>query len=378
MTYDIAIVGAGIIGLSHAYAAAKRGLNVLICERTDTPLGASIRNFGFGVVTGQREGEMLSLAKKSRNIWEEWIDLANINAKRNGALLIACNQLEGAVLEAFTKHKAEQYGYDCELLSQKQINALYDGRFSRYSTILHGKDDQVVFSREAIPQIIQYLSSLPNITIKFSTLVKDIDHVNGKLTTSQGHFKAEKIIICSGHDYQTLLADEMEKLNPVVCKLQMLRVRTTEKFDLKHALFTGLSCTHYDAFRDLPETEALRIAIQHDYPEYVKHGIHLLVTPTPHGDLIIGDSHDYGRHHNPFNSEEIDQILIKLAEDTLNTKVNVIERWIGEYGARGTTPYSVIKASNKVISVLMRTGLGMSIGPALAESVIAKLLGDKP
>ena len=373
MKYDIAIVGAGIIGLSHAYAAAKRGLQVLVCERTDQPLGASIRNFGFGVVTGQREGEMLDLANQSRHIWGEWIDHAKINAKRNGALLIARNQLEAAVLESFVANKAKQHGYECELLSEKEIESLYDGQFARYSTILHGKNDQVVFSREAVPQIVSYLSSLPNVTMKFSTLVKDIDVDQGKLTTTAGNFSAEHVFVCSGHDYQTLLADEIQPLNPIVCRLQMLRVKSTKDFPLQHALFTGLSCTHYDAFRDLPETERLKLAMESDYPEFVKYGIHLLITPTPYGELIIGDSHEYSQFPRPFSSEMIDEILLKLAEETLGMKLDVVERWAGEYGSKGTEPYSIIQAGKRATAVLMRTGLGMSIGPALGENVISKI-----
>ncbi|MFS2126563.1 FAD-dependent oxidoreductase, partial [Pseudomonas sp. Pseusp97] len=55
---DVAIVGAGILGLSHAYAAARRGLSVRVFERTATPLGASVRNFGQALVTGQPPGVM--------------------------------------------------------------------------------------------------------------------------------------------------------------------------------------------------------------------------------------------------------------------------------------------------------------------------------
>lgn len=374
MKYDVAIIGAGIIGLSHAYAAAKRGLKVLVCERTDVPLGASIRNFGFGVVTGQREGEMLHLANQSREIWGEWVDHAGIDAKRNGSLLIARNQLEAAVLESFVENKAKQHGYECELLSEKEIEALYGGQFSRYSTILHGKHDQVVFSREALPQIIHYLSTLPNVRMQFSTLVMDIDVENGHLLTIAGQFSAEHIFVCSGHDYQTLLFDEIQALDPIVCRLQMLRVKPKQDFSLQHALFTGLSCTHYDAFRDLPETENLKLVMENDYPEFVKHGIHLLVTPTPYGELIIGDSHEYSKFPRPFSSEKIDDILLNLAEETLGMKLTVRERWVGEYGSKGAEPYSIIQAGKRATAVLMRTGLGMSIGPALAEQILVKYL----
>lgn len=373
MKYDVAIVGAGIIGLSHAYAAAKRGLKVLVCERTDTPLGASIRNFGFGVILGQKEGEMLNLALQSREIWGDWTSEVGIHARREGSLLIARNQLEAAVLESFMANKANEYDYNCKLLSQKEIDELYQGRFSRYSTVLHGRSDQVVFSREAIPLLVKYLSSLPNVTMKFSTLVKDINAGARQLITTQGTFIAEHIIVCSGHDYQTLLAEELKVLTPTVCRLQMMRVKPKIEFPLKHAVFTGLSCMHYEAFRDLPETETLRFAIENDYPEYVQHGIHLLVTPTPYGEFIVGDSHEYSQYPRPFSSEAIDDILLNLAKETLGIPLEIVERWVGEYGAGVDESYSKIQVDTHVTAMLMRTGLGMSIAPALGENTIAEI-----
>ncbi|WP_253426568.1 FAD-dependent oxidoreductase [Pseudomonas sp. GGS8] len=62
---DMLIVGAGILGLSLAYAAARRGLKVNVFERSATPLGASVRNFGQALVTGQPPGPMLELAEQT-------------------------------------------------------------------------------------------------------------------------------------------------------------------------------------------------------------------------------------------------------------------------------------------------------------------------
>ena len=59
---DVAIVGAGILGLAHAAAAVKRGLRVTVFERSEFAVGASIRNFGQMLVTGQPPGIMLDLA----------------------------------------------------------------------------------------------------------------------------------------------------------------------------------------------------------------------------------------------------------------------------------------------------------------------------
>jgi len=45
---DTAIVGAGIVGLAHAYLAAKSGRKVAVFERNPAATGASVRNFTGG------------------------------------------------------------------------------------------------------------------------------------------------------------------------------------------------------------------------------------------------------------------------------------------------------------------------------------------
>src|SRR5580698_777891 len=91
---DVAIIGAGILGLSHAYAFAQRGLSVTVFERSGAPLGASIRNFGMALVTGQPPGPMLGLAKASRDIWLDWASKAGLHVRKSGSLLFARSAAE--------------------------------------------------------------------------------------------------------------------------------------------------------------------------------------------------------------------------------------------------------------------------------------------
>jgi len=371
--FDVVVVGAGMLGLAHAYAALKRGLRVAVFERSSTPLGASIRNFGQALVTGQPPGIMLALAKQSRELWLHLALRANFSAREAGILLFARSAAEHAVLEEFMIVRARQHGYDASLLQGEQLEALYGGRFRHHRSVLHGTADLQLYSREAIPALVCYLQS-QGVQFHFNTLVKQAG--DGHLETTAGDFRAERVIVCSGHDYQTLFAEQLGAMQLKVCRLQMLRAVPQERLALTHAVLTGLSCTHYGAFSDLPSAAGVEAEIEANTPALKRHGIHLLVSTTPYQELIIGDSHDYGVDAPPFNNEEIDQLLIGLTEHTLGVKLNVLERWQGVYGSKGPGPFSVTRIDAHTTVSLMHTGIGMSVGLGLGERVVSALLDN--
>ncbi|WP_039788218.1 TIGR03364 family FAD-dependent oxidoreductase [Herbaspirillum huttiense] len=372
--FDLAVVGSGILGLAHAYAAVKRGLKVAVFERTGTPLGASVRNFGMGLVTGQPPGIMLDLARESRALWLHLAARAHFSAREAGTLLFARSEAEHDVLLEFMTVRARQYDYRASLLEGDKLDTLYNGRFSHHRSALHGTEDLQLYSREAMPALVAYLHS-QGVHFRFNTLVHGT--ANGHLSTTAGEFRAERVVVCSGHDYLTLFADRLQPMNLKQCRLQMLRLKTEETVPLTHAVLTGLSCTHYGAFSDLPTARAVHAEIEANAPLLNKHGIHLLVSPTPYQELIVGDSHHYGTDSPPFNSEEIDELLIGLVEHTLASRVQVIERWQGVYGSKGPGPFSVTPIDDNTSVVLMHTGIGMSVGLGLGERVVKALLeGD--
>src|ERR1700679_2831141 len=99
--FDLAVVGAGVVGLAHAYVAARRGQSVAVIDRDVRANGASIRNFGFITVTGQQRGETWRLARRTRDVWVEAAAAAGIAIEHRGLYLTLRSAEAVAVAEAF-------------------------------------------------------------------------------------------------------------------------------------------------------------------------------------------------------------------------------------------------------------------------------------
>lgn len=105
---EVAIIGAGIVGLAHALAAAKQGTQVTVFERNTQAVGASIRNFGMVWPIGQPAGMLHDRAMRSRQIWQEVAAGANFAIETCGSLHLAYRSDEVAVLEEFAATAGNQ------------------------------------------------------------------------------------------------------------------------------------------------------------------------------------------------------------------------------------------------------------------------------
>lgn len=86
-SYDLVVVGAGIVGLSVALAAVRKGKTVAVIERNSKAVGASIRNFGYVTVTGQKAGDHWARARRARDVWAEVAAEAGIEIIHQGSVL---------------------------------------------------------------------------------------------------------------------------------------------------------------------------------------------------------------------------------------------------------------------------------------------------
>jgi len=127
--YDVAVVGAGVIGLSIAYHAAERGFKVLVCERTGIAAGASGVQPG-GVRQQWSTDVNCLLARESHEFYRS---LHERLQTRVDPRLEPC----GYLFLAHTPHALEQltqnvglqrtHGIPSEILSAAEIAQLVDG-----------------------------------------------------------------------------------------------------------------------------------------------------------------------------------------------------------------------------------------------------------
>lgn len=366
----IAIVGAGILGLAHAWAAAKRGHRVQVFERDSAPLGASVRNFGLGLMLGQPQGEALELARHSRGLWLELLPALKAWHKAEGSLTVARDPAQWAVLQAFQATAGQ--AYDTTLLDAQALRALQAAPGLDGLGALRSPHEIALESRRAIPAFAAWLAEQHGVQFHFGTLVRAIEHP--KLHTSRGSFEADEVIICSGHEYQQLYPEAFAKRQLRRCSLQMIRL-AAPGLRLGPALLTGLSCLHYPSFTERAELraplDALSAHVQESTPGLLEHGIHLIVQQVgPSGDLIVGDSHHYGETPIPFQSEAVDELLLAQLRALLPTPMTVLERWQGVYGS-GAATYERFEAERHTHCVVMGAGVGMSLGLALGEQHFA-------
>ena len=180
--YDLAVVGAGIVGLGMALAAARQGKKVVVIERNAKAVGASIRNFGFVTISGQKAGAHWERAMRSRDIWAEIVDEADIAVLHHGLLMPARRDEAAVVVEAFLK---TPMGEKCRLMTAAEASDLVPSmRLDEAKSILYSPHELRVESSEALPKLAAWLEARHKVDFRWNTAVQAIDGT--RIETSHG------------------------------------------------------------------------------------------------------------------------------------------------------------------------------------------------
>jgi len=262
---DIAIVGAGILGLAHAYHAVRKGLTVSVFERDRFANGATTRNFGMLALIAQSEGKQKDSALRNLKCWQEVAALANINLLHSGCLIVAKHPEEMNVLVEFNKlHRSDKA---CEFIPTPEKLLNYATAVQKNNVLggLWSTNAWKIDQRHAPAQLANWLAEKHGVKFHYDTEVCNIDLPT--IETNTGSFGCNRAI--------------------------MRTVPQPNNWVLGPFILGGLSLSRYDAFADCTAIDELKQFQQSHYPTELARGIHVIACQEADGSVTLGDSHKY-------------------------------------------------------------------------------------
>ncbi len=369
---DLAVVGAGIVGIAMAWAASRLGMRVALIDRHDRQIGASIRNFGMIWPIGQPSG-LMPRALRSRELWLEAARVAGVWHEPVGSLGVAYCEDELAAMEEFAaRHGGD--GYQVQMLSPESAmersawlvrEGLRGGLFSR--------TEICVDPRQAVAAMTRYLSTLERVDVRLGSPVVSVEHPVVRLA-SGATIAAERVAVCTGEETRLLFPEVYRGSGLTICTLQMMRTAPVpEGFGrLGPMLYAGSTLRHYRSFAGCPSVARVRERFARERPEFDRWGIHVMASQTATGELTLGDSHVYGEPVEPFLREEIDALVLGYLRTFLRPpEVRVVERWKGSYPKFMDARTEFVASPSAGVKVVNGVGgAGMTLSFALAEEVL--------
>ena len=367
---DLIVVGAGIVGLAHALAAARRGLAVAVVERDTRAMSASVRNFGFVTVSGQADGDTRRRALRSREVWAEVTDAAGIEVLQRGAVVVAQREEALAVLEEFA---AGSMGEGCEVWNARDAASRIPGLRADCRGALASPHELRVEAREALPRIARWLEERHGVRFLWGTAALAIEAT--ALRHDSGTLEARAIVIAPGTGLAAFAPALAAEVRLRQCKLQMMRVAGVQA-RLASVVMTDLSLARYEGFAAQPSAARLLARLERECAAQLAHGVHLIVAQSADGTLVVGDSHHYGDDADPFASAEVEALILDELRKLFDfPAATVVERWIGHYAVADVKPLVSRPLGPRVRAVTVTSGTGMSTAFAIGEETIGELFG---
>ena len=363
---DDVVVGAGILGLSTAWALVERGRRVVVVERASRTMGATVRNFGMLWPVGQPAGERRELALRSRERWVDVLSRAGGWLNPCGSLHLAHEDDELDLLSAFVGGR--EAGDGATMLTREQTLALSPLVVDRGLKGAMFSPTEICVDPRAVPGVlVDYLVAM-GVHFLWNESVLGVE--TGVVRTSSRRLHAADIWVCSGDEIGGLYGDWLRGTGAVRCKLQMLRTRSAMP-PMGPMLAAGLTLAHYESFRNTVGHAALVQRLRTDWPEHFRWGIHVMASQHGDGSLTLGDSHEYGDAMGVYDRKEIDDLILDYLRRFLPVSDELIEqRWAGYYLKHPSEPWLVMQPEERVHLITGVGGAGMTLSFGLTEKVV--------
>ena len=219
---EIAIIGAGVIGICTAWFLAEEGLSVLVCEKGRVAGEQSSRNWGWVRQQG-RDAAELPIMMDSINAWETIAaEIGDeIGFRRQGVMYLARKDSELAEFEKWLEI-AKLHQLDSRMLSGDEVSNFIPGKPNQWKGAMYTASDGRAEPFTAVPAMARNLQA-KGVLIRENCAVRSLDIEAGRIAgivTEQGLVRAQTVI-CAGGAWSTVFLGNLD------IKLPQLTVRAT-------------------------------------------------------------------------------------------------------------------------------------------------------
>ena len=218
-TYDYAVIGAGIVGLSTALHLQKQNVSVVVLEKEKEPgLHQSGRNSGVihSGIYYKPNSSKSELSIKGRNLLVEYLQKKNINFRQEGKIVVDndLDKLE-SLLERSIDLEMEgvKIVQNDELLSIEPNSVMLNGLFVPQAGVVDYKEVVQAYANDFIDMGGE---------IKYIEEIKEIENINGlkSISGNKYTYNCEFLINCAG-----LFSDEIAKLDNMSPNVKIIPFR---------------------------------------------------------------------------------------------------------------------------------------------------------
>jgi glycine oxidase len=340
-SYDAIIVGGGVIGLSCAYFAQKRGLSVCVIERDRPGAGASWQAAGMLAPTTEIDfGEETTFELRARGsvVWPAFADEVGLPYRRTGTLLVALDADEAAELRRLEQLRAK-HGLASEWLTPSACRELEPGLGPCAGGAVHPEEAEV--DPRAVVQALALRVEIVHGDVVGG--VWDGDRLRGVRTSDGVELAAEDVVLASGCWGAAWLPPQAQPpVRPV--KGQILRLRG------------GSVCDRIIG------------------SEWV------YVVPRANGEIVVGATVE----ERGFDTSVTAGAVYELLRDAERLLPDVAELELVEAGAAlrpGSPDNAPIVGRGAVDGLILATGHyrnGILLAPLTGEAVASLLAGEEP
>ncbi len=359
-TCGVAIVGAGIAGLSAAIECEALGIDAVVLEARAPGAGASGRNAGF-LMRGAADNYARAIESwgrdRARELWR-WTEqnLEDLLAlgigelpsfSRTPSCLIGADADEDAQLRRSAELLRED-GFEVSLISPEEAPDDAVWRHARACVGLVNPNDALVSPVELVARLADSLRTTPILTGAEVGSITPTD-AGVRIETARGPVTAERAIVCTNAWARTLLPGIA--VEPNRGQMMAFRPRETSGVPLAHAY-------------------------------YLDHGSEY-IRPGPGGTVVFGGARKYHEEAERCASEsctrEVQARLELLAATLYPGGIDVLDRWAGVMGfSPDGLPLVGPAGHERLWACVGFTGHGMSLGHRTARGAVRDMVVGGP